>query len=111
MGPGRRSTWGLGGGAHGAWEEELMGPGRRKPSPKLNCAAADRECIFFCVFIPHFFFFLFFIIILLYGGYTVTFTKVLTICVSKIHPFHHLLYLLPPFLEQFQQVSFFHLLM
>jgi hypothetical protein len=46
-------------------------------------------------------------------GYIVTFTKVLTIyqiCCTWIHPLNYSpLSSLPPFLEEFQQVSFFHL--
>jgi hypothetical protein len=54
-------------------------------------------------------YFLFFIMSLLYWGYTVTFTKVLTIYHNWIYSLHHSpLSLLPPFLEQFQQVLFFH---
>jgi hypothetical protein len=52
-----------------------------------------------------------FFIIVLGVGYTVAFTKVLTIyqiCHTWIHTLHHSP-TSPPFLEWFQQVSFFHL--
>jgi hypothetical protein len=50
----------------------------------------------------------FFFIMLSYWGYIVPFTKVLVIYHNWIHPSIILPYLLSPFLEQFQQVSFFH---
>jgi hypothetical protein len=53
---------------------------------------------------------LFKIFLLLFWEYIVTFIKVVTIHHSWIHTLNHCpLFPLTPFLEQFQQVSFFHL--